>query len=130
MEPPWDGRTKVCSNGPGHMTKMPECQTMEGTALDILKEETLSMFPIYDTCINGQESVCCMCRSILHSQCMSESNEEVCLVCASDKMQILESKMPDRRNTLHSLGHCGNILDNKKVENSVQPGQKVHETVT
>ena len=22
MECPWDGGTKVCSNGPGHMTKM------------------------------------------------------------------------------------------------------------
>ena len=22
MEPPWDGGTKVCSNGPCHMTKM------------------------------------------------------------------------------------------------------------
>ena len=22
MESPWDGETKVCSNGPGHMTKM------------------------------------------------------------------------------------------------------------
>ena len=22
VEPPWDGRTKVCSNGPDHMTKM------------------------------------------------------------------------------------------------------------
>ena len=22
MEPPWDGGAKVCSNGPGHMTKM------------------------------------------------------------------------------------------------------------
>ena len=22
MEPPWEGRTKVCINGPGHMTKM------------------------------------------------------------------------------------------------------------
>ena len=22
MEPPWDGGTKVCSNDPGHMTKM------------------------------------------------------------------------------------------------------------
>ena len=22
MEPPWDGETKVCSNGLGHMTKM------------------------------------------------------------------------------------------------------------
>ena len=22
MEPPWDGGTKVCSNGPGHMTSM------------------------------------------------------------------------------------------------------------
>ena len=23
MEPPWDGGTKVCSNGPGHMTAIP-----------------------------------------------------------------------------------------------------------
>ena len=23
VEPPWDGGTKVCSRGPGHMTKMP-----------------------------------------------------------------------------------------------------------
>ena len=22
MKPPWDGGMKVCSNGPGHMTKM------------------------------------------------------------------------------------------------------------
>ena len=22
VEPPWEGRTKVCINGPGHMTKM------------------------------------------------------------------------------------------------------------
>ena len=22
MEPPWDGGMKICSNGPGHMTKM------------------------------------------------------------------------------------------------------------
>ena len=22
VEPPWDGGTKACSNGPGHMTKM------------------------------------------------------------------------------------------------------------
>ena len=22
VDPPWDGGTKVCSNGPGHMTKM------------------------------------------------------------------------------------------------------------
>ena len=22
MKPPWDGGTEVCSNGPGHMTKM------------------------------------------------------------------------------------------------------------
>ena len=22
MDPPWDGGTKVCSDGPGHMTKM------------------------------------------------------------------------------------------------------------
>ena len=22
VKPPWDGKTKVCSSGPGHMTKM------------------------------------------------------------------------------------------------------------
>ena len=22
VEPPWDGRTKVCSNGPGHLTNV------------------------------------------------------------------------------------------------------------
>ena len=22
MDPPWDGGTKICSNGPGHMSKM------------------------------------------------------------------------------------------------------------
>ena len=22
VEPPWDGGTKLCSNGPGHMTKL------------------------------------------------------------------------------------------------------------
>ena len=22
MKPPWDGETKICSNGPGHMTQM------------------------------------------------------------------------------------------------------------
>ena len=26
MEPPWDGGTKVCSNGPGHMTNMDAMQ--------------------------------------------------------------------------------------------------------
>ena len=25
VEPPWDGRMKVCSNGPGHMTSMAAC---------------------------------------------------------------------------------------------------------
>ena len=25
VQSPWDGRTKVCSNGPGHMTNMPPC---------------------------------------------------------------------------------------------------------
>ena len=25
MEPPWDGTTNVCSNGPGHMTAMSIC---------------------------------------------------------------------------------------------------------
>ena len=28
VEPPWDGRTKVCSNGLGHMTKWPSCLYM------------------------------------------------------------------------------------------------------
>ena len=28
VEPPWDGGTKVCSKGPGHMTKMAAMMTL------------------------------------------------------------------------------------------------------
>ena len=39
MEPPWDGGTKVCSNGPGHMTKMATMpisgKNLMGTSLGI-----------------------------------------------------------------------------------------------
>ena len=28
MEPPWDGGTKVCPNGPGHMTSLATMATM------------------------------------------------------------------------------------------------------
>ena len=37
MEPPWDGGTKVCSNCPGHMTKMAAmsiyCKTLKNLLL-------------------------------------------------------------------------------------------------
>ena len=34
--PPWHGRTKVCSNGPGHMTIWPPCSYMEKTLKNLL----------------------------------------------------------------------------------------------
>ena len=36
MEPPWDGGTKVCSNGPGHMTKMATTPVMVKTLKNLL----------------------------------------------------------------------------------------------
>ena len=30
VEPPWDGGTKVCSNGPGHMTKVAAMPILQG----------------------------------------------------------------------------------------------------
>ena len=36
MESPWDGGTKVCSNGHGHMTKMPPCPYMVKTLKNLL----------------------------------------------------------------------------------------------
>ena len=36
MERPWDRRTKVCSNGPGHMTKMALCPHMVKTLKNLL----------------------------------------------------------------------------------------------
>ena len=31
MEPPWDGGTKACSNGPGHMTKLADMPIYDKT---------------------------------------------------------------------------------------------------
>ena len=36
MEPPWDGETKVCSNGPGHMTKIAACPVEVKTLKNLL----------------------------------------------------------------------------------------------
>ena len=36
MESPWDSGTKVCSNGPGHMTKWPPCPYMVKTLKSLL----------------------------------------------------------------------------------------------
>ena len=38
MNSPWDGRTKVCSNGPGHITKMAACPYMVKTLKIFLSE--------------------------------------------------------------------------------------------
>ena len=36
MESPWDGVTKICSNGPGHMTKMAAIPYMVETFKNLL----------------------------------------------------------------------------------------------
>ena len=38
MEPPWDGGTKVYSNGPGHLTKM-AAMAIYGKNLDLLRNQ-------------------------------------------------------------------------------------------
>ena len=46
MEPPWDGGTKVCSNGPGHMTKMAEMPIFVKTLKNLLRNQTADDFEI------------------------------------------------------------------------------------
>ena len=44
MEPPWHGGTKVCSNGPGHMTNMaamPHVKTLKNLLLRNQKADDL-----------------------------------------------------------------------------------------
>ena len=39
MEPPCDGGTKVCSNGPGHMTKMAAMPIYNKTLKNLLRKQ-------------------------------------------------------------------------------------------
>ena len=112
--------------------QIPECNPTEGTASEILKEETLSMCPICDTCINEAESVCSTCTSIFHSKCMSETNEEMCLACASTEMQIAEANTSMKVNTLHSPGPRENLsnINTQKPEHSIQSNQKEQQTLS
>ena len=80
--------------------KIPECQPAEGNALNILKEESSPVCSICDTLINGNESVCGICTSVFHPKCMSETNEEMCLACAANELQLNEGTA--KNNTLHS----------------------------
>ena len=42
VKPPWDGETKVCSNGPGHMTKM-AVMPIYGKNFKISSQESLKL---------------------------------------------------------------------------------------
>ena len=44
VEPPWEGETKVCINGPGHMTKM-AAMPIYGKNLKKSSPEPASRFP-------------------------------------------------------------------------------------
>ena len=44
MEPPWDRGTKVCSNGPGHMTKM-DAMPIYGIIAEMVKTLKKSSSP-------------------------------------------------------------------------------------
>ena len=39
-KPPWDGKMKVCSNGPGHMTKMAAMPIYGKTLKNLLRNQT------------------------------------------------------------------------------------------
>ena len=42
VEPPWEGGTKVCINGPGHMTRWPPCPYMVKTFKNLLLQNQKS----------------------------------------------------------------------------------------
>ena len=64
MEPPWEGETKVCINGPGHLIKM---ATMPIYGKNLQKSspelEVLSMqhrgLKLYKVCINVDHDLFC-----------------------------------------------------------------------
>ena len=45
MEPPWEGGTKVCINGPGHMTKMAAMPIYDKTSKKSSSPEPAGRFP-------------------------------------------------------------------------------------
>lgn len=107
--------------------KIPECPTAGGTAMEILKQEI--MCPICDTYISGVESVCGTCTSVFHPQCMSDTNEEICLACAANELQITETDSTLKMNTLHSPSPHINVPPEAiKVEKSIQLNSKDQET--
>ena len=107
--------------------KIPECNTSEGTALGILKEETYPKCSVCDTCISENESVCSTCNLIFHLQCMSESNEEMCLGCASNEMQLAETNAAMKVNTLNSP-HDKLTQSTQRIAQSIQSNHKEQDT--
>ena len=55
VEPPWEGGTKVCINGPGHMTKM-AANPIYGKNLQKSSPEPVGGFPRNLVCSIGDSS--------------------------------------------------------------------------
>ena len=58
---------------------------------------------------------------------MSESNEEMCLACASNEMQIAETNAAMKANTLHSP-HDKLIQSTQRIAQSTQSNHKEQDT--
>ena len=66
MEPPWEGGTKVCINGPGHMTKMAAVPIYGKNLKNLLQNRRADFHetwyvalgtPAYIVCINDDPGV-------------------------------------------------------------------------
>ena len=53
VEPPWEGGTKVCINGPGHMTKMPAMRIYGKNLKKSSSPEPAGRFPRNLVCSTG-----------------------------------------------------------------------------
>ena len=107
--------------------KIPQCNTSEGTALGMIKEETFPKCSVCDTFISENESVCCTCNFIFHPQCMLESNKERCIACASNERQITQTNAAMKANTLHSL-HDKLTQSTQRIAQSTQSNHKEQDT--
>ena len=70
MEPPWDGGTKVCSDGPGHMTKM-------------------AAMPIYGKNLKKKNFFYGTKMSMTSKLCMQHWVLEYYQVCSNDDLELI-----------------------------------------